>query len=234
MFERFTEDARQVVVLAQQESRGLGHEYIGCEHLLLGLTLEQAGGAANVLEANGLTHATIRAQVVRIVGEGQEVQTGQIPFLPNAKRALEDAMREAHKLGHAQIGTAHLLLGLLVHDNVAQQIIAGLSVDVDQLRGQAEAAAVAKPHPAVQEPNLSGIEHVQITLTPRARAIWMAAAASALEDGRTQIGPGDLLEPLLGEKRISSLLAGAGYDPAPILERLSHMGWTEPDTLDET
>src|SRR5919199_695535 len=111
MFERFTERARQVVVLAQEEARTLKHNYIGTEHILLGLLREEEGLAARVLESLDITVERVRAQVVRIVGSGEEVTSGQIPFTPRAKKVLELALREALSLGHNYIGTEHILLG---------------------------------------------------------------------------------------------------------------------------
>src|SRR5881409_3710143 len=112
MFERFTERARQVVVLAQEEARTLKHNYIGTEHILLGLLREEEGLAARVLESLDITVERVRAQVVRIVGSGEEVTSGQIPFTPRAKKVLELALREALSLGHNYIGTARILLDL--------------------------------------------------------------------------------------------------------------------------
>jgi ATP-dependent Clp protease ATP-binding subunit ClpC len=115
MFERFSERARQVVVLAQDEARALRHQYIGTEHLVLGLLREEAGLAARVLESLGVTLEAARAEVRSIVGEGDSEArvTGQIPFTPQAKEALELALREALSLGHQYIGTEHVLLGLV-------------------------------------------------------------------------------------------------------------------------
>ena len=112
MFERFTERARQVVVLAQDEARALKHNYIGTEHILLGLLREEEGLAARVLESLDITVEEVRAQVARIVGQCDEVTTGQIPFTPRAKKVLELALREALSLGHNYIGTEHILLGI--------------------------------------------------------------------------------------------------------------------------
>src|SRR5688500_18289252 len=113
MFERFTERARQVVVLAQDEARALRHNYIGTEHLLLGLLRGEEGLAARVLESFDVTLEEVRALVARIVGEGEEVTTGQIPFTPHAKKVLELSLREAVSLKHNYIGTEHILLGLV-------------------------------------------------------------------------------------------------------------------------
>src|SRR5437870_1371817 len=129
MFERFTERARQVVVLAQEEARTLKHNYIGTEHILLGLLREEEGLAARVLESLDITVERVRAQVVRIVGSGEEVTSGQIPFTPRAKKVLELALREALSLGHNYSGTEHILLGLVgetaVVEGLAQRITHG-------------------------------------------------------------------------------------------------------------
>src|SRR5882762_7890566 len=109
MFERFTERARQVVVLAQDEARALKHNYIGTEHILLGLLREEEGLAARVLESLEITLEGVRAKVVQMVGEGDEVTTGQIPFTPRGKKVLELGMHEAVSLGHGYIGTEHIL-----------------------------------------------------------------------------------------------------------------------------
>src|SRR5918995_1691022 len=123
MFERFTERARQVVVLAQEEARTLKHNYIGTEHILLGLLREEEGLAARVLESLDITVERVRAQVVRIVGSGEEVTSGQIPFTPRAKKVLELALREALSLGHNYIGTEHILLGLVRENERIMQIL---------------------------------------------------------------------------------------------------------------
>ena len=124
MFERFTERARQVVVLAQDEARALKHNYIGTEHLLLGLLREEEGLAARVLESFDVTVEEVRAQVARMVGQGDEVVGGQIPFTPRAKLVLEHALREAIALGHNYIGTEHILLGLeRESDGIAARIL---------------------------------------------------------------------------------------------------------------
>jgi ATP-dependent Clp protease ATP-binding subunit ClpA len=113
MFERFTDQARRAVVLAQEESRLLGHDYVGCEHLLLGLIQEDTGAAATVLKASGVTYAAALRQVEETVGRGQGQPSGRIPFTPQSKKALQLSLREAIKLGDNYIDTEHLLLGLL-------------------------------------------------------------------------------------------------------------------------
>ncbi len=137
MFERFTERARQVVVLAQEEARGLKHNYIGTEHLLLGLLREEEGVAARVLDSLQISTEEVRAAVVRIVGTGEEVATGQIPFTPRAKKVLELALREALSLGHNYIGTEHILLGLIREDEgVAARILLDLDAEPEKIRNE--------------------------------------------------------------------------------------------------
>ncbi len=137
MFERFTERARQVVVLAQEEARTLKHNYIGTEHILLGLLREEEGLAARVLEGLEITVDEVRGQVVRIVGAGEEVTSGQIPFTPRAKKVLELALREALSLGHNYIGTEHILLGLVrENEGVAARILADFDADSEKIRNE--------------------------------------------------------------------------------------------------
>src|ERR687884_408423 len=137
MFERFTERARQVVVLAQEEARTLKHNYIGTEHILLGLLREEEGLAARVLESLDITVERVRAQVVRIVGSGEEVTSGQIPFTPRAKKVLELALREALSLGHNYIGTEHILLGLVrENEGVAARILLDFDADAEKIRNE--------------------------------------------------------------------------------------------------
>src|SRR5450756_3023485 len=137
MFERFTERARQVVVLAQEEARTLKHNYIGTEHSLLGPLREEEGLAARVLESLDITVERVRAQVVRIVGSGEEVTSGQIPFTPRAKKVLELALREALSLGHNYIGTEHILLGLVrENEGVAARILLDFDADAEKIRNE--------------------------------------------------------------------------------------------------
>jgi ATP-dependent Clp protease ATP-binding subunit ClpC len=136
VFERFTERARQAVVLAQDEARGLRHNYIGTEHLLLGLLRDEDGIAARVLGQLGVTLEEVRAQVERIVGAGGDVAAGQIPFTPRAKKVLELSLREAIAMGHGYIGTEHILLGLVrENDGVAARILLDFGADAERIRG---------------------------------------------------------------------------------------------------
>jgi ATP-dependent Clp protease ATP-binding subunit ClpC len=124
MFERFTDKARKVVMHAQEEARGLDHNYIGTEHLLLGLLLEDEGLASKVLVASGLTVDKVRSEIERRIGRGGEQPKGHIPFTPRAKKVLELSLRQALRLQHNYIGTEHILLGLITEgEGVAAQIL---------------------------------------------------------------------------------------------------------------
>jgi ATP-dependent Clp protease ATP-binding subunit ClpA len=157
MFERFTDRARRVVVLSQEEARLLNHNYIGTEHLLLGLIHEGQGVAAKALESLGIRLEAVRAQVEEIIGRGQEAPSGQIPFTPRAKKVLELSLREALQLGHNYMGTEHILLGLIREgEGVAAQVLVKLGADFSLVRqqviqllsgsaGDPEAAAGTRP-----------------------------------------------------------------------------------------
>ena len=135
MFERFTDRARRVVVLAQDEARSLNHNYIGTEHLLLGLITEGEGVAAKALESLDINKDAVRAAVIDIIGEGEKPVEGHIPFTPRAKRVFELSLREALQLGHNYIGTEHLLLGLLKEgEGVASQVLIKLGADLGKVR----------------------------------------------------------------------------------------------------
>ena len=138
MFERFTDRARRVVVLAQEESRMLGHTHIGTEHLLLGLVHEGEGVAARALDSLDVTLDAVRQQVEELIGRGQEApSSGHIPFTPRAKKVLELSLREALQLGDQYIGTEHILLGLLREgEGVAAQALVALGVDLNSVRQQ--------------------------------------------------------------------------------------------------
>jgi len=137
MFERFTERSRRVVVLAQQEARTLNHDYIGTEHILLGLIREGAGVAARALESLGISLEAVRQQVLEIIGQGQEAPSGHIPFTPRAKKVLELSLREALQFGHEYIGTEHILLGLIREGGgVAAQVLVKLGADLNRVRQQ--------------------------------------------------------------------------------------------------
>jgi len=135
VFERFTDRARKIVVFAQEEARLLKHDYIGTEHLLLGLIREGEGVAAKTLESMGISLEAIRSEVVGTVGEGDGAPPGHIPFTARAKKALELSFREALQLGHDYIGTEHILLGLIREgEGVAAQVLGKLGADLDRTR----------------------------------------------------------------------------------------------------
>jgi hypothetical protein len=135
MFQRFTDRARRVVVLAQDEARRLDHNYIGTEHILLGLIREGEGVAAKALELLGISLDAVRQQVEQIIGRGQETPSGHIPFTPRAKKVLELSLRESVQLGHNYIGTEHILLGLIREgDGVAAQVLVKLGADLNRVR----------------------------------------------------------------------------------------------------
>jgi ATP-dependent Clp protease ATP-binding subunit ClpC len=137
VFERFTDKARRVVVLAQEEARMLNHNYIGTEHILLGLIHEGEGVAAKALESLNISLEAVRQQVEEIIGQGQAAPTGHIPFTPRAKKVLELSLREALQLGHNYIGTEHILLGLIREgEGVAAQVLQKLGADLNRVRQQ--------------------------------------------------------------------------------------------------
>jgi ATP-dependent Clp protease ATP-binding subunit ClpC len=135
VFERFTDRARRVVVFAQEEARLLNHNYIGTEHVLLGLVREREGVAAQALTSMGIGLDAVRGQVETIIGQGQAAPTGHIPFTPRAKKVLELSLREALQLGHNYIGTEHILLGLVREgEGVAAQVLQKLGADLNRVR----------------------------------------------------------------------------------------------------
>jgi ATP-dependent Clp protease ATP-binding subunit ClpC len=166
VFERFTERAKQVVVLAQDEARALKHNYIGTEHILLGLLREEEGLAAQVLDSFDITVEEVREQVKRQVGQGdQEIVTGQIPFTPRAKKVLELALREALSLGHNYIGTEHILLGVVrENQGVAARILLDFDADAETIRNE---LIRMLPSPAVP-----GLKHTETVQHRAGRSGW--------------------------------------------------------------
>ena len=137
MFERFSDRARRVVVAAQEEARGLGHDYLGTEHLLLGLISEGGGVGAKALESLGIGADGLRERVVAIVGTGQHAIKAHIPFTPQAKQVLRLSLSEALRFGHNYIGTEHVLLGLIQEkDGVAAQVLADAGADLQGVRAE--------------------------------------------------------------------------------------------------
>jgi ATP-dependent Clp protease ATP-binding subunit ClpC len=135
VFERFTDRARRAVVLAQEEARMLNHDYIGTEHVLLGLVRERDGVAGKALASLDISIEPVRRQVEEIIGQGRAAATGHIPFTPRAKKVLELSLREAQQLGHNYIGTEHILLGLLREgEGVATQVLDNLGAEPNRIR----------------------------------------------------------------------------------------------------
>jgi ATP-dependent Clp protease ATP-binding subunit ClpC len=137
MFERFTDRARRVIVIAQEEARMLRHNFIGTEHLLLGLVREGEGVAVKTLETLGISLSAVREQVEGIIGKGQQTPVGHIPFTPQAKKVLQLSLHEALQLDHNYIGTEHILLGLIREgEGVAAQVLFRMGADLDRVRQQ--------------------------------------------------------------------------------------------------
>jgi len=179
MFERFTDRARRVVVLAQEEARLLDHNYIGTEHILLGLVHEGEGVAAQALTQLGVSLESVRAEVTEIIGRGAEAPTGHIPFTPRAKKVLELSLREALELGHNYIGTEHILLGLLREgEGIGAQVLVRLGAGRDQVRQVVVQllAGYAGGMPPEQGPP------GQVRLSQRAAAAMVAGGPGVYQD----------------------------------------------------
>ena len=203
MFERFTERARQVVVFAQEEARALRHNYIGTEHLLLGLAREEEGVAARVLDALEIRVEEVRAQVARIVGDGDEVTTGQIPFTPRAKRVLELSLKEALGMRHSYIGTEHILLGLVrENEGVAARIMLDLGADAEKIQAEV-LRTLGLPRGAVPAPPQPGGRRFRRRGGQRGSGFWPP-----------------------GQPRFEyRVLEAGGDDLATELNKLGHEGW---------
>jgi ATP-dependent Clp protease ATP-binding subunit ClpA len=180
MFERFTDRARRVVVLSQEEARLLGHNYIGTEHILLGLVHEGEGVGARSLEALGVDLAKVRRKVEEIIGEADGQPSGHIPFTPRAKKVLELSLREALQLGHNHIGTEHVLLGLVREgEGVAAQVLVALGADLTTVRSKVyEVLAGGAPGAAPLV--------VELPYAQRARLAAGLRAAGRVSAGRTR------------------------------------------------
>ena len=165
MFERFTERARQVVVLAQEEARSFKHGRIGTEHLLLGLLREREGLAARVFDSLDLRYEEVRAHVARIAGEGDEVTAGEMPFTPRAKKVLELALREALALGHNYLGTEHILLGIAREgEGVAAQVLREFGRDEEAVRSEVLrqlGPTVPRPFRGLPRPDRSRLDAIE-------------------------------------------------------------------------
>ena len=212
MFERFTDRARRVVVLAQEESRLLSHDYIGTEHLLLALVHEGEGVAAKALERLGVALDDVRERVREMVGTGGSAPTGHIPFTPRAKKVLELSLREALQLGHNYIGTEHVLLGLVREgEGVAARVLSGMGVDLSGVRQEVVQLLSGHSRPA------TGTERKEPARTP--------AAARAQAEARRLAGPAPV--------STDHLLRGLVRDPESLATRaLGALGVT-PTVLED-
>jgi ATP-dependent Clp protease ATP-binding subunit ClpA len=197
MFERFTDRARRVVVLAQDEARRLDHNYIGTEHILLGLIRyigtehillglirEGEGVAAKALESLGISLDVVRQQVEEIIGQGQQAPSGHIPFTPRAKKVLELSLREALQLGHNHIGTEHILLGLIREgDGVAGQVLVKLGADLNRVRQQV--IQLREPAPETEAQDL--LDAVEDLLTAVEKWVGTRPDTSDLDEQIAQV-----------------------------------------------
>src|SRR5213083_1662751 len=194
MFERFTDRARRVVVLAQEEARMLNHNYIGTEHILLGLIHEGEGVATKALESLGISLEAVRQQVEEIIGQGQQAPSGHIPFTPRAKKVLELSLREALQLGHNYIGTEHILLGLIREgEGVAAQVLQRLGGDLNRVRAEVM-EVLAAPEGVASEQLSEGLRYLgRYAFSEDGWLILERAHDAAHDLGHRWIDPADLL-----------------------------------------
>jgi len=226
MFERFTDRARRVVVLAQEEARMLNHNYIGTEHVLLGLIHEGEGVAAKVLESLGISLEAVRSQVEEIIGQGQAAPVGHIPFTPRAKKMLELSLREARQLGHNYIGTEHILLGLIREgEGVAAQVLQKLGADLNRVRQQVIQLLSGDTGGGdlVEEPP-AGSRFLERFTDPGHRVLELASE-SARDLGHKAIEPADILLGLITapDAPVAELLASWGVDLAAVRRRIEEL-----------
>jgi ATP-dependent Clp protease ATP-binding subunit ClpA len=236
VFERFTERARQVVVLAQEEARALRHNYIGTEHILLGLLREEEGLAARVLTDLGLTVEDVRKEVVRLVGPGEEVASGQIPFTVRAKKVLEAALREALFLGNNHIETEHILLGLVSGDEgVAARILLHAGMDPDRIRDrvtQLLSGPSGRRPPTGGEPGAGAGAAADVPgrrvrrFTSQARQAVEAARREAFSLGHAHIGSEHILLGLLSdaESESAQIVAAFGVSVQGVRSHVERLG----------
>ena len=232
MFERFTDRARRVVVLAQEEARLLNHNYIGTEHILLGLIAEAEGVAAKVLVGLGISAESVRAKVEAIIGEGGGSPTGHIPFTPRAKKVLELSLREALQLGHNYIGTEHILLGLIREgEGVAAQVLVNLGADLSAVR-----QAVMQRLSGHTTRGMPRTQHSAVERRETPAMLKAGAMARRLAKGRA-VGSHHLLRALLADEDslAAKALAELGVTAQAVEERLGKLdpGGTSDETPEE-
>jgi ATP-dependent Clp protease ATP-binding subunit ClpA len=224
MFERFTDRARQTVVLAQEEARRLNHNYIGTEHVLLGLIHEREGVAARALVSMGVSLEAVRREIKEIIGIGDHAPSGHIPFTPRAKKVLELSLREALQLGHNYIGTEHILLGLVREgEGVAAQVLVKLGADLDRIRKQVILLLAQGPG--------SDMTTLATRRTPAAEQVVAAAEKLA---GGSPVGSHHLLEALIrsDDSAAAKVLASLGLDADTLAAKIDEVGIE--DTADLT
>ena len=217
MFERFTDRARRVVVLAQEEARALNHKYIGTEHILLGLIREGEGVAAKALESMGISREAVRSEVEDIIGKGSQPPSGYIPFTPRAKKVLELSLREALQLGHKYIGTEHILLGLIREgEGVAAQVLVKLGADLPRVRQQViqllsgyEGQGDESEEPGTSEPAGAGVGSATLGRSSNNESGRKSNSLVLDQFGRnlTQAAKDGKLDPVVGrEKEIERIM----------------------------
>ncbi len=217
LFDKYTDGAKRVLMLAQEEARRLDHNYIGTEHLLLGLVREDEGIAAKTLFDRSVDQTKVRSAVEFIVGRGERIEAGDINLTPRAKKVIELATAEARRLGHNYIGTEHLLLGIVREgEGIAAGVLESLGVDIAELRSALEItggqeAPGREEGPARPEERA---EESEVRLTPRAIKALEFAAEEARRFGHSQIGTGHLLIGLVreGEGIGAGILQGLGVN----------------------
>ncbi len=229
MFERFTDRARRVVVLSQEEARLLNHNYIGTEHILLGLVHEAEGVAAKALSTLSISLEAVRSQVEEVIGQGGSSPSGHIPFTPRAKKVLELSLREALQLGHNYIGTEHILLGLVREgEGVAAQVLVDLGADLSRVRRTVIEllSGYSGPEPPTGEMPLYGLDmdgpsfeseqhrwlRARRVLSERSTEILERALGHAVATNTLEIEPEHILLALLGD------------DTGPVAAVIEHYG----------
>jgi Clp amino terminal domain, pathogenicity island component len=242
MFERFTDQARRVVVLAQEEARMINHNYIGTEHVLLGLLREEEGIGARALVALGISLQRVRGAVIELIGEGIQAPSGHIPFTPRAKKVLELSLREALQLGHTDIGTEHILLGLIREgEGVAAQVLVDHGAGLDRVRQEVLRLVAEEGEQRASAPGARTIHAMRVAPgqpelaaasfgEDAQRALRLAAAVAGwLGEGRP-VGQTDLLWGLIrgAGPELSALLEELGVDLEAARHRLSRMMAEEP------
>jgi ATP-dependent Clp protease ATP-binding subunit ClpC len=209
VFERFTDRARRVVVLAQEEARMLNHNYIGTEHLLLGLIHEGEGIAAQALGAFRIELDTARQRLTEITPKGTQPPSGHVPFTPRAKKVLEHTLREAQRLGHDYMGTEHILLGLLREpDGLAAQILVGLDVDLGQVRGRVLELAPGRPGERPEE-----LTPDDLITAAESRTVFPAALEEIVNQRSEEIL--GRLEAMAARLSVIERHLGMGSEPGP-------------------